>query len=315
MPKLAAITAFVKVVETGSFTRAAEILGLPKARVSQLVSALELSLGVRLLQRTTRAIQLTEEGRACHLGCTKVLADIAEMEGLLGGHMLEPTGTVRIDSPAAVGRWIVAPQLSIFRQQHPGIQVQLMCTDRISQLLEEDIDCAVRGGELTDSTLVARHVADVTFGLYAAPGYLARVGPILGLEDLRRAERLTKAGGRANMGLAWQLQTPGGSVELEEPASLTFDDPDAMVKAALSGAGIAPAAPFAVASAVRQGLLVPVLPAWHFSPRPVHVVYPSRRHLSQRVSTVIEWTIQTLKDSATLRMLPADLTMLVPGKF
>lgn len=307
MDKLAAMSTFVKVVESGSFTRAANALDLPKARVSQRVSSLEDALGVRLLQRTTRVVKPTDDGRVYFARCQAILQEIEELEGSLAGDMQSPSGMVRVEALASIGRWVLAPRLGELRRRHPGLQVRLGSNDRISHLLEEGVDCAVRGGHLEDSSLVARHVRDVAFGLYAAPGYLAGFGPVGGLEDLRRAERLSWSGSRSGTELAWRLLTPGGTAELAEAAPLMFDDPDAAVEAALHGAGIVPAAPFAVATHVAQGRLAPVLPDWHFPPRPIHIVYPTSKHLSVRVRSFVQWALETLQASPQLGWMPSDL--------
>lgn len=307
MDKLAAMATFVKVVETGSFTRAADALQVPKARVSQRVSALEDALGVRLLQRTTRVVKPTDDGQAYFAKCQTLLQDIEELEGSMAGHLKPPSGVVRAEALASIGRWVLAPRLGEFRRLHPGIQVRLASNDRLSHLLEEGIDCAVRGGPLEDSSLVARHVCDVAFGLYAAPSFLAAQGAIQGLEDLRQAERLSWSGARSGTEQAWRLLTPDGDAELAAPAALMFDDPDAAVEAALSGAGVVAAAPFTVAAHVAQGRLAPVLPDWHFPPRPIHIVYPTSKHLSMRVRSFVEWAIATMQACPELGWMPAEL--------
>ena len=311
MDKLAAMATFVQVVESGSFTRAAEAMDLPKARVSQRVSALEDQLGIRLLQRTTRVVKCTDDGRVYFTKCKAILEQIADVENSLTGETQSPAGTVRVEALAAVGRWILAPRLGDFRRLHPGIQVRLGSSDRVSHLLEEGVDCAIRGGHLEDSTLVARHVRDVAFGLYAAPSYLATHGPIQGLNALRQAQRISWISGRSSTDSAWRLITVDGPVEVAQTAPLTFDDPDAAVEAAISGAGVAPAAPFSVARHVSEGKLVPVLPHWHFAARPIHVVYPTSKHLSARVRAFVDWAIEILQSNPTLSWMPSDLADLI----
>ncbi|WP_218921592.1 LysR family transcriptional regulator [Burkholderia sp. MSMB1826] len=303
------MTTFVKVVEAGSFTKAAYAMNLPKARVSQRISALENALGVRLLQRTTRVQQLTDDGRIYFAKCQAILAEIEEMESAMTGSTGSPKGVIRVEALASIARSILAPKLADFRRRYPGIRINLGCNDRISHLLEEGVDCAIRGGQLRDSTLVARHVCDVAFGLYASPAYLARFGRIDSEQVLRRADRISWSSSSEAVitDAVWRLITPDSVTEISEPASLMLDDPDAMIIAALHGAGVVAAAPFSVYTYVRRNELVPVLPEWHFPLRPIHIVYPTSKHLSARVRSFLDWVIDVLNTSPQLKMLPRDL--------
>ncbi len=300
MDQLAAMRAFVAVVECGGFGRAADRLQWPKATVSQRVQALEAALGVRLLQRTTRRVTPTADGAAYHGRCVRWLAEIDDAERTLRGEVQRPTGVLRVEILASLARWVVAPALPAFAERYPGIELRLGCADRVVDLLEDGVDCAVRGGELPPSSLVARHVADVSLGLYAAPSYLARAGVPDGPSALAAHRRLGWLDGRSGAPEPLALRHADGRVAAIGTPVLAFDDGEACLAACTAGAGIAPAAPFAADAAVRAGALVPVLPGWSAGTRPVHVVWPSRRHLAPRVRVFVDWVVELIRDDARL---------------
>jgi len=307
MDKLTAMQTFVTIVDSGSFTRAAERLDLPKARVSQRLRDLESVLGVRLLERSTRALRLTDEGRAYHERCVRMLAEIDEAEQALQGRHGQPQGQLRVEAVAAIARHVLAPALHDFRQRYPGMTVRLGSSDRLSHLLEDGIDCAIRGGDLPDSRLVARPVCTVHLGLYASPDCIARHGrprDPAALADWPRLGWFAPRGGT----VPWRLRREGAeAVDLPGQPALAFDDGDAAVAAAVGGAGLVVAAPFAVAALVRAGALQPVLPDWTAGQRAVHVLYPSARQLSARVRCFADWAIARLRAEPALSWSPSEL--------
>lgn len=308
MDKLTAMSTFVKVVEVGSFTRAADALGLPKARVSQRVSDLEAHLAVRLLHRTTRTLSLTEDGQAYFEKCRFLLQQVEELECTLKGGTAVPAGNLRVDSLVSVARWILAPRLHDFTARYPNVVLRLGSSDRISHLLEGGLDCAIRGGALEDSTMVARHLCDLELGLYASPNYLSSVGSLQGPDYLRTLKRMSWFSGRNRNAFAWELESGSERSVLEAGDGVLFDDPDVAITACMAGSGICPGAPFAVEPFVRAGALVPVLPRWHFPPRPIHLVYPTSKHLSVRVRCFVDWVIEIFAaDNKSISMTPTTL--------
>lgn len=297
---------FLHVVENGSFTATAELEGVPKSRISQRISDLERHLGVRLLHRTTRTLRLTEDGRAYHAKCEAIIQDIDELEAALKGAASEPRGTLRVEALASIARWILAPRIHEFCARYPGISLRLGSSDHIRHLLEEGIDCAIRGGRLESSSQIARHVCDVRLGLYAAPAYLGVAGMLAGPENLADHQRISWFTGRRAPS-AWRLVKGDEQVEIAEADALRFDDPDVAIESAIAGAGICPAAPFAAEKFVRAGQLTPVLPEWSFEPRPIHIIYPSNRHLSARVRCFVDWSAELMRTSQSLMMTPLDL--------
>ncbi len=306
MDKLTAMSTFVAVVEAGSFTRAGEALMAPKARISQRVSDLERVLGVRLLNRTSRTLALTDDGRAYFEKCRLILQEIEALEGTLAGGNIAPRGNVRVEALVSIARWIIAPRLHEFQRRYPHIHIRMGGSDRISHLLEEGIDCAIRGGHLEDSSQIARHVCDVQLGLYAAPAFLAGLEGLQHPADLATLRRVSWFTAQRQP-FAWELFNGGESVSVAEAEGTLFDDPDVAISACIAGSGIAPGAPFAVAQWVQSGALIPVLPQWAFAARPVHVIYPSSRHLSARVRCFVDWALQVMRDSPMLTMTPAQL--------
>ena len=315
MDKLSAMATFVAVVDTGSFTRAAESLDLPKARVSQRISDLEAALGVRLLQRSTRALSLTKDGDVYLERCRQILLDITEVEDALKGSESTPTGSIHVDVLTSIARWVIAPHMHEFQALYPNLAVRLGSSDRVSNLLEDGIDCAIRGGSLEDSAMVARHVAEVTIGLYASPAYMESSAPIIEPEDLPNHQRMTWFSPRGGGRLAWQLETGERSVLLQATESLQFEDPDVAIAACLAGTGICPAAPFAVEAYVGAGQLVPVLPSWHFEPRPIHIVYPTRKHLSAKVRCFVDWSYELLRKNEAVHLTPLALAQRFLGSY
>ena len=308
MDKLSAMQTFARIVEAGSFTGAAEQLGVPKGRVSQRLQDLEAALGARLLERTTRALRLTDDGRAYYERCVRLLAEIEEAEQALRGNHAAPRGQLRVEGVAVIARHVLAPALAEFHRRYPEVTVQLCSSDRIIHLLEDGVDCAIRGGSLADASHVARKACTVYFGLYASPDFLARNGTPSEPADLAARPRLgwlaPQGGGVLPLHLSHES---GESLEIPGAPALVFDDGDAAIAAALAGAGIVVTAPFAVRALVAQGRLLPVLPQWEAGQRPVSVIYPSSRQLSARVRCFVDWAVELLRREPALALRPRDL--------
>lgn len=307
MDKLAAMATFVKVVEAGSFTRAAAALGIPKARVSQRLTDLESYLQVRLINRTTRSLQLTLDGQTYFDQCQTLLQRIDEIETTLNGGAIAPSGLLRVDCLASVARWILAPQLPDFQEKFPNLQLSLGSSDRVSHLLEDGFDCAIRGGALKDSGMVARHLCNIELGLYAAPAYLDAVAPIDCPDDLDGLQRLSWFPGNERAPFSWVLLSKKAEHLSEAQHGMQFDDPDVAIRACMAGGGICPGAPFAVREFVMAGNLVPVLPQWHFPFRPIQIVYPGTRHLSARTRSFVDWVQELFMKDARIRLTPKML--------
>lgn len=312
MDKLTAMLTFSTVVELASFSRAADALGIPKARVSQRVSDLENALGVRLLHRTTRILSLTVDGMAYAERCKQILDDLQELEMRVSGSTGSPKGRLRVETHTSFGRWVLSSKLIEFRRLYPLIQVRLGAHHQTRNMIEEGIDCAIRGGFIEDSSLIAHRVAmNTAAGLYASPKYLERFNLTNDPTDLDRADLIGWFDPKSNAPWPWLLCSGASEFNLKRPPTLLFDDPESAVVAATMGAGITIALPFAVERLVRQRQLVPVLPTWQFNLNPVHIVYPASRQFSGRVRAFVDWAIEMMKNSAELQRSPLDLSMII----
>jgi LysR family transcriptional regulator for bpeEF and oprC len=299
---------FVEVVSSGSFTRAAERLLVPKARVSQRIQALEAAVGVRLLERTTRALRITDDGRLYYERCVKLLADIEQTEQALRGDHAQPHGILRVDSVAAIARHVLAPSLVDFGRLFPDVVVHLYSRDRISHLLEDGIDCAIRGGTLPDASSVARNICNVHLGMYASPSFLESNGTPHKPEDLMIMPRLGWLDQRGGGIVPWYLDCDDSSrFEVTGTPIMSFDDGDAAIAASLGGAGVVVAAPFAVKELVCSGRLKPVLPQWEVGQREVNILLPSSHQLSSRVRCFVDWVVDRLRLDPLLNLRPRDL--------
>lgn len=297
MDKLAAMRSFVSVVQNGGFSGAARALGVPKSRVSQRVSDLEAALATRLLQRTTRAVSTTEEGRFYYERCLVILEEIDAADQAMHRGGEEPSGRLTVSAMSGVARALLLPKIADFSARYPKVSLRLSVTDRLANLTEEGIDCAIRGGALENSTMISRHLRDVGFALYAAPGYLLGRPPIQAPEDLAAHELIQVIRQRGGAG-GWRLGNGEREAVVDQIARLETDDDDAALAAAVAGAGIALCPDFAVQGPVAQGKLVPVLPGWAAPSRPVYLVYPTRRYVSARLRCFIDWA------SAAIRATP-----------
>jgi LysR family transcriptional regulator for bpeEF and oprC len=329
MDKLQAMQTFVRVAQASSFTAAAETLGVPKASVSQRISALESHLGVRLLQRSTRRVSLTDDGRAYHEHCLRLLADLESVEESLRGNPAAPAarGLLRIDTLPSVARWVLAPALPDFVARFPHLELRIGSTDRVVDLLEEGVDCAIRGGTLPDSSLVARRLCTVHMGLYASPSYLSGhpaldhpnqlvqhhwVGTFAqGLSAPVALSALGPSGHPAPViddaqpPSSPQHQGMNTQVALRFPAPrVSFNEGETAVAASVAGLGLVIAPPFSVEHEVRNGRLRPVLPAWSAGQSPLSVVYPSHRHLSPRLRCFVDWLSALIQAHPSLSLTP-----------
>lgn len=274
---------FVRVVETGSFTAAANQLGLPKSSVSRGVAMLEASLGVRLLQRTTRRLSLTEAGRAFHDSAAGALAQLDEAQAAATEEQEEPVGVVRITSSVDIGVGLLAPVIRNFLVAHPRVRVDVVLTPRVVDLVQEGFDLALRAGRLADNRLIARPLGVVRAGLFAHRDYLKQRGTPKNVAQLARHECLTfrSPTGRTT----WELIGPAGLQKVEVGGALNADGFDFLQAAVAAGMGIGLLPMFACRGEGNAGL-VQVLPDHATTGAPLHVVYPSSRFVPRRVAAL-----------------------------
>lgn len=287
------VSAFVRVVVDGSFTAAAKSLGLPKSSISRSVAQLEQDLGVRLLHRTTRQLNLTDAGSAFYERVSRALGDIDEATSAASDNQAEMTGPVRITAPVDLGVWALAPIVARFVRRHPRIRVEVSLSGRVVDLVAEGFDLAVRAGPLRDSSLIARRVGALQSVVYATPKYLARRGEPKTVEDLAKHACVLF---RAQNGTSrWELARADGttrSVDVTGPVAT--DDMSFVRKAVLAGSGIGILPSFLCERAVETGLLVRVLPEWALNGAVLHIAYPSARFVPQRVAMLREYLVKEL---------------------
>jgi LysR family transcriptional regulator for bpeEF and oprC len=280
---------FVGVVETGSFTRAADALRIPKTTATTLVQRLEAALGVQLLNRTTRKLSVTPDGTAYYEHCRTILAQVREVEESLAHRHAAPGGRLRIEVPALMARQVIVPALPAFFVRYPDIGLDLSCSERRSDLIEEGIDCAIWSGELEDSSLVARRIGQLYFAVCAAPAYLDAHGRPAHPRDLAAHRCINHFSPRSGNVFDWAFAKDGERIQISLTGHIALDDENSYVAAAEAGLGIARIPAFVVKEAMERGSLDLVLGDWFPEPVPLSVVYPQRRHLSAKVRVFVDW--------------------------
>lgn len=284
---------FVRVVDCASFARAADMLGMPRSSVSAAVQELEGRVGARLLARTTRKVAPTNDGAAFYERCQRLIADVEEVEALFreGAH---PAGRLRVDMPGRIGRLIVAPALPDFLERYPEIAVELGVSDRAVDLVEEGIDCTIRVGPLSDSTLVARPIGDLVLINVASPAYLARHGTPRAPADLAGHHAVRYASPSTGRVEGWEWVEAGATRVLDLPGRVTVNSAEAYIAAAVAGLGLIQIPAYDVRGDIAAGALVEVMSDHRAAPLPMTLLYPSRRHLSRRLKVFADWLVPLL---------------------
>jgi|SRR5579883_2786924 len=296
MDKLQAMALFVRVVETGGIARAAESLRIPKATATTLIQKLEASLGVKLLNRTTRRLSVTPDGDAFYTRAVAILAEVREAEEALTQHSAAPHGRVRVDAPTLIARSVIVPALPRFFARYPDIELALACNERHFDLVAEGIDCALWIGEADYPSLVARRVGFLYFATCAAPSYLAAHGAPAHPRELARHRCINHFAPGSGDTMEWVFSKDGDRVAAVFPGNLALEDENSYVSAAEAGLGIAQMPAFVLKEAMERGTLDLVLADWLPEPSPLYVVYPQSRHLSRRVRVFVDWLAALVAD-------------------
>jgi DNA-binding transcriptional LysR family regulator len=289
MNQLDMLRTFLRVTELSSFTQAADSLGLPKANVSDAIRSLEDLLGTRLLHRTTRKVQATQDGLALYERAKDLLTDVDELESMFRRRKTVLSGRLRVDLPTLVARRVVVPRLGEFLHAHPGLEVELSSTDRRVDVVREGFDCVLRVGELQDSSLIVRPLGAMRVINLASPAYLERYGVPQSLEDLGRHRMIHYVPmlGTRSPGFEYLDHVTYRNIAMA--GSVSVNNADAYEAAALAGLGLIQAPLTCRNTLLTEGLLVPVLPEYQPAPMPVSLLYASRRHLSERVRVFMDW--------------------------
>jgi len=291
MQNLEALAIFVRIAEMGSFTHAAESLGIQKGRASNVVRELEAKMGARLLHRSTRTVRLTEDGRSFYTRARALLADAEELSSMFAASEAPLSGRLRIDLPTEFARSTVLPALPLFMDSYPGIELELSSTDRRVDLIQEGMDCVLRVGGIVDETLVARTLGSLRMVNAASPAYLARYGVPRTLDDLtaqgHRMVHYTPTLGSRPLG--WEYPTGQTYAVLALPGSLSVNNVQAYHGAGLAGLGLIQARLSSLKPFLLSGELVEVLPDLRPKSLPVSIVVAHRHNLSHRVRIFVEW--------------------------
>ncbi|MEA9753645.1 LysR family transcriptional regulator [Xanthomonas campestris] len=294
MDKMDTLRAFLRVAELGSFTRAAETLGLPKASVSTAVQRLEASLGTQLLHRTTRRVQLTADGTAFYQRSRDLLDDMDELQGMFQRDHSQLRGRLRVDMSAGIARQFVIPALPAFLAQHPQLEIEISGTDRRVDLVREGFDCVVRVGTVEDTSLVGRPLGVLRIINVASAQYLAQRGVPQTLEDLAQHDLVHYVSTLGQRSPGFEYHDGAQYHWLPMRGPVTVNNGDAYLAAARAGLGIiqAPASP--LQAHLDSGALVEVLARMAPEPMPVTLLYAQRRHLPQRVRLFMDWIAQVM---------------------
>lgn len=306
MDRFDALRVFVRVVEAGSFTKAAQTLHLNRTSVTQLVQQLEARLRVKLLHRTTRRVQVTPDGAAYYERVARLLADLEDADTSLSSASAAPRGRLRVDVPSPFASRILAPALPAFHARYPEIQLDLGVSDRVVDLIGDNVDGVLRGGEVTDAALVARRVGELRLGVYAAPAYLARAGTpshpgeLDGMHHRIVGFLRSRSGRIAPMRMARE----GEQIEVLGRYAVAVDEGNAYLAAGVAGMGILWLPDYMADTHAARGELVPLFEDWRLEPMPLYVAYPPNRHVSAKLRVFIEWLDELMRQHAPLPALP-----------
>jgi len=290
MDQLAAMRAFVRVVETGTFTRAADLLDMPKPTVTKLIQQLEAHLRAKLLNRTTRRVTVTMDGAAYYERALRLLDELSELDASLTLAQARPSGRLRVDCSSSLAVSVIIPALHEFHARYPDIQLDLGLSDRPADLIGENLDCAVRAGEIVDQSLIARRIGEMQLITCATPDYLARFGTPLHPRDIENGHQIVAyrpaLGGRV-LPLVYQNRTE--TIEVSGRYTIALNDGMGYLAAGLASHGIMQLPTFMARVPIADGRLVPLLLDWCAAPKPLHIVYPPNRHLSNKVRVFVDW--------------------------
>ncbi|MER0124184.1 LysR family transcriptional regulator [Franconibacter daqui] len=297
MKNLDALIIFARVAELKSFTQAAESLGIKKGRASLVVRELEHDVGATLLHRTTRTVQLTEDGRAFYSRACDLLSEAEELKSMFADEGMPLRGRLRVDMPAVLAQSVVIPALPQWLNAHPELELELSSTDRRVDLVQEGFDCVVRLGPIVDETLIARPLGHLRMINAASPGYLERVGMPQTIDDLlhqghRMVHYMRNFGSKPD---GWEYPTGEGYKSLMLPGTVRVNSVPAYHEAGLAGLGLIQGGYSSLLPHIKRGALIEVLPDLRPEPLAASFVIAHRRNLSQRVKAFMNWTEEILR--------------------
>ncbi|WP_428419805.1 LysR substrate-binding domain-containing protein [Methylibium sp.] len=297
MDRLDAMQVFVRIVELGSFTKAADELQLPRATVTHVIQQLERRLGVRLLHRTTRQVSATLDGEAYHRRCQRLLADVEEAESAFSQSAVKPKGKLRVDLQGTLAMHFLLPHLGGFFASYPDIELEIGLGDRLADLVRESIDCVLRAGEPRDSSMVGRRVALLEQVTCASAAYLDTHGEPATAEALRAHRAVNYAGVNGKV-YPFEFVVNGQPRAMQLRGSVTVSHADAYVACCEAGLGLVQLPRYHVERQLAAGTLREVLPQCRPAPMPVTLLYPHHRQLSPRVRVFVDWVADRMRQGA-----------------
>lgn len=296
MDRVQAMQVFLRVVESRSFVRAAETLGLPASSVTGIIKRLEKHLQIRLLNRSTRNLSLTPEGERYLYRCREILDLIDDTESSLHGSAERPQGRLRVDMPGGIAHALILPQLEHFRRRYPDIYLMIGVNDRQVDLIQEGVDCVIRTGSLHNSTLVARGLGELRWITCASPSYLDEKGIPKGLEDLQLHRAIHYFSSTTRRGSELHFSEDGDTVTVPVPGTVAVNETGLYIKLGLQGCGLMQLAEILVADQLRTGELVEVMADRRPAPVTVSLLYPHHRFLSPVMRAFADWTAELFRN-------------------
>ncbi|KYG64294.1 transcriptional regulator [Bdellovibrio bacteriovorus] len=296
MDRIEAMKVYMRVSELSSFVKAAESLGMSKAHISNIIQQLEADTGTRLLHRTTRRVQMTQDGMTYYERCKDLLADIEELDALFKKDAGRLSGRIRVDMSTGIAKNLIVPRIPEFLKAHPGIEIELSSTDRRVDLVREGFDCVIRVGNLTDSGLIARPLGKFTVVNCVSPLYIKKHGRPKNLEDLSEhflVHYVQTLGAKPDGfeyfdGEKFQIKKMRGQI--------TVNNAENYLSACLAGLGIIQAPKAGLKEYLKNKSLIEILPTLKSEPMPVSLVYPHRRHVAKRVQVFMDWVSEIMRD-------------------
>jgi DNA-binding transcriptional LysR family regulator len=301
MDRITAMNTFVRVVEAGTFTKAANTMDLPASTVTRLIQGLEQDLKVRLLHRTTRSVTVTPEGATYYERVVRLLAELSDIETSTRQSLARPSGRVRVETTAALAALVIVPSLDEFYREYPDVELELSVGARHVDLVAEGVDCAIRAGTVSEQMMVARHIGAFRFTTCASPAFLKAHGTPATPQELAGTATAGMVAGGGGRPMPFRFSNGEEELELALKHKLVVNDTNAYLAAALAGLGIIQAPAYSVHQAVREGALVSLLEGWHTPTVPVHVVYAPNRYLSAKVRVFIDWVVTLFERNEVLR--------------
>lgn len=300
--QILALRTFVSIVDLGSFTKAASTLHLPRATATKLIQDLESHVGVKLLQRTTRRLSVTAEGAAYYERASRLVSEVEEMDAAVGRARTQLSGRIRVDVGSSLANMVIIPALPTFLARHPQIEVDLGVSDRTVHLIEEGVDCVIRGGDLPDTSLVARKLASLPYLTCASRAYLKRSGrPIHPRDlggDLQKHVIVHYASTRTGRKFPLRFERGQEAFDIAGRSSVTVNESTAHLTTLLAGLGVGQTFAFMAKPHLDSGALKLVLPEWTRPPQAFNAVYPPNRHLNAKVRAFIDWAAELFAERA-----------------